>query len=503
MVGGRESAATIGAAPGTFVRRRAGIPLVGSTATMKIVRFSLMQQMLAGGGVILLAGMLIVGTWVAREIESGVVRRAGMVTALYVDSFVSPLLQSLAGRESLREIDRDDLDNLLAATPLGKQIVVMKVWAPGGRVIYSNNRGLIGRRFPAKPMLAAAFAGLPHSHITGLEDAEHEAERRLWPRLIETYVPVRRTGSDTVIAVAEFYQRSDDLLEQVGDSRLRSWLMVGSATLVMSLLLAALVRRASDTIVAQQGELREKVDQLTAMLGQNERLRGRLQRAGARTTALNEQFLRRLAADIHDGPGQGVALALMRLEPMRDLCGRSGGGAGGDRGIDDEVRTLQAALQSALDDLRAISRGLHLPEIGPLSLTETVQRAVRDYERKVGGGPAVAVVAEGVPEQAPLSVKITLFRLLQESLANGFRHGGAAEQRVTLKGRDGELLVEVADAGRGFDPGTAGADGHLGIEGMRERVEILGGTFSVQSAPDRGTVVRATLPLAGLEGGHE
>ena len=273
MVGGRESAATIGAAVGTFVRRRAGTPLVGSTATMKIgVRFSLMQQMLAGGGVILLVGMLIVGAWVSREIESGVVRRAGLVTALYVDSFVSPLLQSLA-HGSLREIDRDDLDNLLAATPLGKQIVVMKVWAPGGRVAYSSNRDLIGRTYAAKPMLAAAFAGHAHSHITDLDDPEHEVERRAWPRLIETYVPVRHAGSDTVIAVAEFYQRSDDLLAQVSAARLRTWLMVGTATLVMSILLAALVRRASNTIVAQQAELHEKVSQLTATLAPNDKVR--------------------------------------------------------------------------------------------------------------------------------------------------------------------------------------------------------------------------------------
>jgi len=471
---------------------------------MKIdARFSLMQQMLAGGGVILLAGMLIVGAWVAHEIEGGVVRRAGLVTALYVDSFVSPLLQSLAGGEALREIDRDDLDQLLSATPLGKQLVVIKIWTPGGRVAYSNDRELVGRRFPEKPMLAAAFAGQAHSHITRLDDPEHEAERRRWPRLIETYVPVRRTGGDAVIAVAEFYQRSDDLVEQVTAARLRTWLLVGAATLVMSVLLATLVRRASNIIVTQQHELREKVSQLTATLAQNERLRGRVQRAGARATALNERFLHRLAADIHDGPGQGVALALMRLEPMRDLCRDSGTSARCDHDLDDEFGTLQAALQSALDDLRAISRGLHMPEIGPLSLAETVQRAVRDYERKVGSGQAVTVASEELPKEAPLSVKITLFRLLQESLANGFRHGGGAGQHVTLKVRDGELQVEIADGGRGFDPGAASADGHLGIEGMRERVEVLGGTFSVQSAPDRGTVVRAALPLAGLEGALE
>ena len=315
MVGGRESAATIGAAVGTFVRRRAGTPLVGSTATMKIgVRFSLMQQMLAGGGVILLVGMLIVGAWVSREIESGVVRRAGLVTALYVDSFVSPLLQSLA-HGSLREIDRDDLDNLLAATPLGKQIVVMKVWAPGGRVAYSSNRDLIGRTYAAKPMLAAAFAGHAHSHITDLDDPEHEVERRAWPRLIETYVPVRHAGSDTVIAVAEFYQRSDDLLAQVSAARLRTWLMVGTATLVMSILLAALVRRASNTIVAQQAELHEKVSQLTATLAQNEKLRERVQRAGARAPAINEQLLHPLAAPIHPGPPPTSTTARARVWP--------------------------------------------------------------------------------------------------------------------------------------------------------------------------------------------
>lgn len=459
--------------------------------------------MLAGGAAILLVGMLFVGSWVASEIERGVVSRAGLITGHYVDSFVSPRLQSLADGGQLRDGDRDDLDHLLSATTLGRQIVVIKIWARDGRVLYSNDRTLIGRRFPETPTLAAAFAGRAHSHITDLDDPEHKVERQRWSRLIETYIPVRRTGSAEVIAVAEFYQQSDDLMQQVGAARLRSWLMVGAATLVMSLLLGGLVRRASNTIVAQQRELREKLTQLTATLAQNEKLRERVQRAGARTTALNEQFLHRVAADIHDGPGQSVALALMRLEPIMDLCGTSQVAVCKERALGDEFRTLQSALQSALDDLRAISKGLHLPEIEHLTPTETAQRAVRDYERKVGAGPAVTVVVEDLPKDVPLSLKITLFRLLQESLANGFRHGGATEQRITLKMRDGELCVEVADNGSGFDPRTEGAEGHLGIVGIRERVEILGGTFSVQSAPDRGTVIRASLPLAALELKHE
>jgi len=467
---------------------------------MKVfARFSLVQQMLAGGAVVLLVGALVVGTWVAGEIERGVISRAGLVTGLYVDSFVSPMLQSVAGGGALRDTDRDALDHLLTTTPLGRQIVVIKVWAPDGRVLYSNDRSLIGQRDAPQPMLAAAFAGIAQSQLTDLGDPAHRVERQRWPHLIETYVPVRRAGSADVIAVAEFYQRSDDLLQQVQAARRRSWLMVGGASLVMSALLVGLVRRASHTIRAQQGALRDKVAQLTEALAQNRTLRERVQRAAARTTALNEQFLHRVAADIHDGPGQGVALALMRLEPMMELCAACGPPAGQERALGDGFSSVQSALRGALDELRAISKGLHLPEIAPLSLAEIAQRAVRDYERKVGAGPAVAVDVQGLPQQAPLPVKITLFRLLQESLANGFRHGAAVHQRITLTADDGELRVEVADDGRGFDPQAAGAEGHLGIAGMRERVAILGGSFSVQSAPDCGTVIRATLPLAALE----
>ena len=464
-------------------------------------RFSLVRLLLAGGAVILLAGMLVVGTWVEKQIESGVINRAGLLTSLYVDSLVSPHLQSLADNGELREADRSSLDRLLSGTPLGQHIVAFKIWARDGRILYSTNPALIARRFEVKPALASAFAGEVRSQIADLGEPENEFERQQWSRLIETYAPVRAASTGNIVAVSEFYQTTDDLAQEVRAARLRSWLMVGTATLVMFLLLAALVRRASDTITAQQSELSEKVTQLTALLAQNEQLHERVRRAAARTTALNERFLHRIAADLHDGPGQGLALALMRMDTLADVCSKCVSAISRERTVGDEFRTLHAALQAALHDLRAISGGLRLPEIEQLSLAETAQRAVRDYERKAGA--VVALSVDDVPREAPLPVKITLYRLLQESLANGFRHGDAAGQRVALSARDGRLLVEVADGGKGFDPRAAVAEGHLGLAGMRERVVILGGTFSVQSAPGRGTVVRASLPVAPVEAEHE
>src|SRR3990172_7528237 len=131
-------------------------------------RFSLVRLLLAGGAVILLAGMLVVGTWVEREIESGVISRAGMVTGLYVDSLVSPHLQSLADNGELREADRSSLDRLLSGTPLGQHIVAFKIWARDGRILYSTNPALIARRFEVKPALASAFAGEVRSQIADL-----------------------------------------------------------------------------------------------------------------------------------------------------------------------------------------------------------------------------------------------------------------------------------------------------------------------------------------------
>lgn len=464
-------------------------------------RFGLVRLLLAGGGVILLAGMLIIGTWVSKELERGHIDHVGSLTSLYMESFVSPHVASFSGNGPLREVDRNALDGLLSGTPLGRQVVAFKIWAPDGSVLYSTNPALIGRKFAVKPELASAFAGKVHSEITDLSDPDNEFERKRWSRLIETYAPLRARDTGTVIAVSEFYQTTDDLEQEVGIARLRSWLMVSTATLAIFLLLAALVKRASNTIAAQQSELSEKVTQLTALLAQNEQLHERVRRAAARTTALNERFLHRIAADLHDGPGQGLALALMRMDSLADVCSTCAANIVKDRSVGDEFRTLHSALQSALDDLRAISGGLHLPEIEQLSPAETARRAVRDYERKAG--LTVPLTVDGVPDEAPLPVKITLFRVLQESLANGFRHGGAPQQRVELTRSDGQFVVEVTDSGTGFDPQAVVDDGHLGLAVMRERIEILGGAFSVRSAPGKGTVVRAVLPLAPLAEDHE
>jgi signal transduction histidine kinase len=154
---------------------------------------------------------------------------------------------------------------------------------------------------------------------------------------------------------------------------------------------------------------------------------------------------------------------------------------------------VQIALTSALTDLRAISAGLRLPKIETLPLAETVRRAVRDHERKSQG--QVTLTLAELPTNVPIPVKMTLYRLIQEALSNGYRHAGGIRQTVHAEIKKGALYIEVADAGAGFNPETIVPNGHFGLIGMRERVEMLGGRFEIESQVSRGTKIRVYLPL--------
>ena len=460
-------------------------------------RLSLVRRFLLIGFLILLGGMALIGTWVGSQIETGVISGTGIVTNMYLDGAIAPNVQSLAAGDHLEDADRVALDRMLSGTHLGEHIVALKIWGRNGRIIYdSADPSAVGSIYAMEKPLALAFAGEVRSHIVEKSEQAKVFNNGRWPRLVETYTPLRADSDRTVLAVAGFFHTAEGLDQSVRAAQLRSWGVHGTITLAMLVLLATLVKKANDTIAATQRQLNEKVDQLTALLAQNEHLHERINRAAARTMALNEQFLRNIATDLHDGPGQGLALASMRIGALGEVCGNCEHSIGQGGSVREEFHTVQQALQSALTDMRSILRGLQLPEIENLSLAETLQRAAADHQRKTG--VAVPVTLRNAPESAPLPVRITLFRVLQESLANGFRHGGGRNQRVSVSGSDGEVSVEVADDGPGFDPGALKVDGHFGLDWMRERVELLGGNFEVKSAPGRGAVVRASLPLMQL-----
>ena len=449
-------------------------------------RFSLLSFFLVFGS------MFAAAAWIAQQIERGVMNRTADLTALYADTLITHHLEGLMEPGVATEAHIVELSELLEASPFGQSLAAFKIWTHDGRIVYSSRPELIGQQFPADARLQAALAGDVSTELTDLSQPEEAYESEQWSQLIETYAPLRSPTDGTIVGAIEFYQTTDALTAQIRAAQYRSWGILGTVSLVTYLVLARLIFGASRTITRQQDELHEKVDQLTELLKQNEQLHTRVSRAAARTTALNERFLRRVSADLHDGPGQDLALALLRIDELAEICESCRVALGRRGAAGEDFRLIRTALTSALNDLRHILAGLRLPEIDHLSLSETAERAVRDFERKSGG--KVEYTQGQLPEEAPLSVKITLYRIVQEALSNGFRHANGSGQRVDISSRDGHLRAEISDNGDGFDPERIRVD-HLGLAGMRERAEVLGGLFEMQSTPGKGTVVRATLPL--------
>ncbi|MSP12180.1 MAG: hypothetical protein EXR62_04390 [Chloroflexi bacterium] len=196
--------------------------------------------------------------------------------------------------------------------------------------------------------LAQAWGGNVAARISNLKDEENVLERAGQSRLLEMYSPVRLEGTGRIIAVAEFYLRVEDLEQEITVAQRRSWLVVGGATLVMYLLLIGFVRRASNTITRQQTELSAQVARLTELLAQNDLLHWRVQGAAARAVDLNERFLRRISAELHDGPAQDLSLALLRLDHASAHWSNGGRSNGDGPQPEGELDIIRSSLGHAM-----------------------------------------------------------------------------------------------------------------------------------------------------------
>jgi signal transduction histidine kinase len=453
-------------------------------------RLSLKRQFLIGSLIVLVLGAAGIGVWVSRQIEDEVVQRSAATTALYVDSLVEPALQSLATEVSISPEDRNQLEWLFADTPLGREVLLFRVWDREGRIVFSTEPKQTGTEPSLDPEFEAALDGRVQAHVGGAEGDAALEKASSEQSLLEIYSPVRGRGTNDVIGVAEFYYSLAALRGDISQAQRESWILLAGVTALIYIVLAAFVNRASDTIDVQRGELRRQVATLQGLLKQNQELHTRVRSAAGRTVALNERLLRRLSADLHDGPAQELSLAILRLDNLSSALDR----VHGELNIAGEIASIQDLLRQALQELRSTSSGILLPQLATLSVGELVDHAARGYRRR--SGKIAQISTSDLPLQASLPTKIALYRIIQEALTNVSRHASDAAVTIRVTASDRWLHIEVSDNGPGFVTDTSTISGNqLGLEGMRERTESLGGNFHVRSAPGSGTCVAAALPL--------
>ena len=201
----------------------------------------------------------------------------------------------------------------------------------------------------------------------------------------------------------------------------------------------------------------------------------------------------RLAREIHDTVAQGLSSIQLLLHAAERLDAERPG-----------LEQVQLARQTAADslvDTRRIIAELTPPALDDRTLPGALRRLAASTEHTLRAGGAstsvhFSLVGDAVP--LPMSVDATLLRIAQGAIANVARHAGASRAELTLTYQPDSVTLDVVDDGAGFDPDApAGSSGRasFGLTAIRQRVDALGGTLSVESTPGEGTALAATIPI--------
>ncbi len=205
-----------------------------------------------------------------------------------------------------------------------------------------------------------------------------------------------------------------------------------------------------------------------------------------RLITAQEDERRRIARELHDDLQQRLALLAMELDGAAlrtpPLTGKQ---------VAACARDLWQKTVEISSDVHRLSYRLHPSKLEALGLLATVQSYCRELSQH---GLQVTFTHDAVASSIPPDVALCAFRVVQESLQNVQKHSGVAEAQVRMAGGGGILRVDIADAGRGFDS-AAPPNGGLGLVSMRERLHLVGGELTIESAPGRGTSVAFEVPI--------
>jgi signal transduction histidine kinase len=334
----------------------------------------------------------------------------------------------------------------------------IKIWTEDGRVLYSDEAALIGRRFTMEAGVDSLPADRPGvSFVSDVDDDEHAFEDPD-EELVETYTKVTvPTGQRLVFEV--YYPagvvdvESRSLLGRMAPVGLAGLAVVFLAQLPLAVQLARRLQH-----------------------GRRER-----QRLLAQSVAAVAKEREQVASDLHDDAIQDLATVALRLDALEPELPEH---------LREPVRSVTATVRRDIGLLRDIVTALFPVRYAAAGLAGAVADLAEPLRDQ--GIEVVLLLDEDV--EAPPVVGELLYRVARESVANVLAHAHATRVTLSLTATDEDVVLAVVDDGVGFTP-TSRESGHVGLMLSVEAIEGLGGSVVVRSAPGHGTTVRATAPL--------
>ncbi len=233
---------------------------------------------------------------------------------------------------------------------------------------------------------------------------------------------------------------------------------------------------------------------LAAVTIQNSWLLDRVRKGNEQLHALSQRLMKaqeeerlHLSRELHDESGQLLAALMVEL----GLLEREGNPKPAE--IKKHISKLKKIIDEIQDNLHKLAVNLRPASLDHLGLVSALQQYISEFSKQYG----IPVDFESVgmrEKRFDREIETALFRIVQESLTNVILHAQAQRVDILLNRQKERLVAVIEDDGVGFIPSSPGLEDHLGLFGMRERVEMLGGKLTLESSPGKGTTVKVEMP---------
>ncbi|NKB16080.1 MAG: hypothetical protein HC774_02945 [Sphingomonadales bacterium] len=395
---------------------------------------------------------------------------AGDIGSAYVQGFLAPYAAAAHATGELSPQMQAELRALVGPIAAKRRFDAIRIRATDGRVMFASDSEAEALAESPDAFLQAASGVI----IAEIHPPEGDIEHGSFP-MVEIYAPIYDRTTAQLIAVGEIYQDARPILAERTTFERTVW---GAVVLAILGFLAIMF-----VVARQHRQLVLQYEQQRAVAAQNQHLHAQANAAWQSSGQTHEALLNHLGAELHDGPIQMLsALALMK-EPVT-----ANGAAPGP--------LAQTVARDVLTDLRRISSGLILPDLGRLSVRATLILAISRHTHATG--TEVALDFGPLPDSIDDQRKTCIYRIVQEGLNNAHRHGGGVDQRVRAHLAEDALHIAVIDAGRPSHKTCAGAAMRnlgLGVDGLRNRLKIFGGRLEAAPVDSGGFILSAILPL--------
>lgn len=241
-------------------------------------------------------------------------------------------------------------------------------------------------------------------------------------------------------------------------------------------------------------QLKKSERHYSHLLEESERLRLQLRRLSQRIVSAHEDERKKISRELHDVVAQaltGINLGLVTLKTEALL---------GTKGLEAKITRTQRLVEKSVDIVHRFARELRPAALDDLGLIPALHTSLKEFTQRYGVRTRLTAFA-GV-EGISVGRRTVLFRVAQEALANAARHAHASLVEVSIQKKPEGICMSIRDDGRSFDPERVargkGAK-RLGLLGMKERLEMVGGRLDVESAPGKGTTIHAWIS-SGYQG---